>query len=58
MGLRGSDESLFLIIASRLLGEVLGKLQGPTAIYTDGSKTEDTVVFSLLKSAPFILPAV
>jgi hypothetical protein len=39
MGLRGIDESLFPIIALRLLGEVVGELQGPTAIYTDGSKT-------------------
>jgi hypothetical protein len=36
MGLRGVDESLFPIIAPRLLGEVLGELQGPTVIYTDG----------------------
>jgi hypothetical protein len=43
MGLRGIDESLFPIIAPRLLGEVLGELQRPTAIYTDGSKTEDLV---------------
>jgi hypothetical protein len=40
MGLRGFDESLFPKIAPRLLGEVLCELQGPTAIYTDGSKTE------------------
>jgi hypothetical protein len=40
MGLRGIDESIFPIIAPRLLGEVLGELQGPTDIYTDGSKTE------------------
>jgi hypothetical protein len=39
MGLRGIDESLFSIIASKLLGKVLGELQGPTAINTDGSKT-------------------
>jgi hypothetical protein len=38
MGLRGVDQSLFPIIAPRLLGEVLGELQGPTAIYTDGSR--------------------
>jgi hypothetical protein len=31
MGLRGIDESL---------SEVVEELQGPTAIYTDGSKTE------------------
>jgi hypothetical protein len=54
---------------------VLGELQRPTAIYTDGSKTEDlvgigkfldctvldcldTVVFSLLRCAPFILLAI
>jgi hypothetical protein len=63
---------------AKLLYEVLGKLQGPTAIHTDGSKTEDwselgyfwmpgtrivlaclgTVVFSPLKCAPFILPAI
>jgi hypothetical protein len=43
MGLRGVDESLFPIIAPRLLGEVLGELQGPPAIYTDGSKTEGLV---------------
>jgi hypothetical protein len=58
--------------------QVLGELQGPTIIYTDGSKTEglveigiflddrartvldclDTVVFSPLKCAPFIFPAI
>jgi hypothetical protein len=43
MGLRGVDESLFPIISPKLLGEVLGELQGPTAIYTDGSKTEGLV---------------
>jgi hypothetical protein len=43
MSLRCIDESLFPIIAQRLLGEVLGKLQGPSAIYTDGSKTEGLV---------------
>jgi hypothetical protein len=43
MGLRGVDESLCPIIAPSLLGEVLGELQGPTAIYTDGSKTEGLV---------------
>jgi hypothetical protein len=43
MGLKGVDESLFPIIALRLLGEVLGELQGPTAIYTDGSKTKGLV---------------
>jgi hypothetical protein len=32
MGLKGIDESLFPIIALRLLGEVLGELQGPTTI--------------------------
>jgi hypothetical protein len=36
MGLRGIDESLFPIIAPRLLDEVHGELQRPTAIYTDG----------------------
>jgi hypothetical protein len=45
MGLRGVDESLFPIIAPKLLGEELGELQGPTAIYTDGSKTEGLVGF-------------
>jgi ribonuclease HI len=40
----GVDESLFpIIIAPRLLGEVLGELQVPTTIYTDGSKTEGLV---------------
>jgi hypothetical protein len=43
MGLRGVDESLFPKIAPRLLGEVHGELQGPTAIYTDRSKTEGLV---------------
>jgi hypothetical protein len=43
MGLRSVDESLFPIIAPRLLDELLGELQGPTAIYTDGSKTEGLV---------------
>jgi ribonuclease HI len=43
MGLRGVDDSLFPIIAPRLLGEVLGELQRPTAIYTDGSKTKGLV---------------
>jgi hypothetical protein len=47
MGLRGIDESLFPIIAPRLLGEVLGELQGPTAIYADGSKTEGLVGFGI-----------
>jgi hypothetical protein len=28
MGLRGVDDSLFLIIAPKLLGEVVGELQG------------------------------
>jgi hypothetical protein len=40
MVLWGADAPLFPIIAPRLLGEVLGELQGPTTIYTDGSKTE------------------
>jgi hypothetical protein len=40
MGLRGVDESLFPIIAARLLDEALGELHEPTAIYTDGSKTK------------------
>jgi hypothetical protein len=43
MGLRDVDESLFPLIAPRLLGEVLGELQGPTTIYTDGSKTKGLV---------------
>jgi hypothetical protein len=43
MGLRGVDESLFPIIAPRLLGKVLGELQKSTFIYTDGSKTEGLV---------------
>jgi hypothetical protein len=47
MGLRGIDESLFPIIAPRLLGEVLEELQGPTAIYTDGSKTDGLVRFGI-----------
>jgi transcription initiation factor IIE alpha subunit len=40
MGLKGINESLFPIIGPRLLDEVLVELQGPTAVYTDGSKTE------------------
>jgi hypothetical protein len=40
MRLRVVDESLFPIIAPRLLGEVLGELQGPHYIYTNGSNTE------------------
>jgi hypothetical protein len=43
MGLRGVDESLFPIIAPRLLDEVLGELQEPITIYTDGSMTEGLV---------------
>jgi hypothetical protein len=43
MGLRGIGELFFPIIASRLLGKVLGELQGPITIYTDGSKTEGLV---------------
>jgi hypothetical protein len=43
MGLRGVDETLFPIIALRLLGEVHGKLRGPTAIFTDGSKIKGLV---------------
>jgi hypothetical protein len=34
-------------IAPRLLGEVLGELQRPTAIYIDGSKTEGSVGFGI-----------
>jgi hypothetical protein len=60
MGLRGIDKSLFPIIVPRLLGEVLGELQGPSAIYTDGSKTEGLVGFEVLldekDSYRFILP--
>jgi hypothetical protein len=47
MGLRGIDESLFSIIAPRHLAEVLWKLQEPTAIYTDGLKTEGLVGFGM-----------
>jgi hypothetical protein len=47
MDSRGVDESLFPIIAPRLLGEVLRELQRPTAIYTDGSKTEGLVGFGI-----------
>jgi hypothetical protein len=39
-GLRCINESLFPIIAPRLLGKVLWELQGPTAFYTDGSKSD------------------
>jgi hypothetical protein len=45
--LRGIDESLFPIIAPSILGEVLGEFQGPTAIYTDGSKSEGLVGFGI-----------
>jgi hypothetical protein len=48
MGLRVVHESLFPIIASRLLGEVLEELQSTTAIYTDGSKTEGLVGIGIL----------
>jgi hypothetical protein len=54
MGLKGIDESLFPIIASKLLGEVLRELQEPTviplyhlSIYTNGSKTGDLVIFGI-----------
>jgi hypothetical protein len=47
MGLKGIDEPLFPIIAPRLLGEVVEELQGPTAIYTDGSKTDGLVRFGI-----------
>jgi hypothetical protein len=47
IGLRGIDESLFPIIAQTLLGEVLGKLQEPIAIYTDGSKSKGLVGFGI-----------
>jgi hypothetical protein len=46
-GLRGIDESLFPNIAPKILGEVLGELQRPTAIYTDVSKTEGLVRFGI-----------
>jgi ribonuclease HI len=39
----GFDESLFPIIAPRLLGEVLGELQRPTTIYTNESKNEGLI---------------
>jgi hypothetical protein len=32
---------------NEVLGEVLGELQGPTAIYTEGSKTEGLVVIGI-----------
>jgi hypothetical protein len=47
MGLRGFNDSLFPIIAPRLLSEVLGELQGPTATYTNGSKSENLVRFGV-----------
>jgi hypothetical protein len=47
MGFKGIDKSLYPILAPRLLGEVIGELQGPTAIYTDGSKTEVLVGFGI-----------
>jgi hypothetical protein len=53
MGLKGIDESMFPIIAPRLLGEVFGKLQGQTTIYIDGSKTE-----GLVGCTPLILPSI
>jgi hypothetical protein len=43
MGLRGVDESLFLIIPPRLLDEMHAELQEPIAIYIDGSKTNSLV---------------
>jgi hypothetical protein len=43
IGLKDIDESLYPIIAPRFLGEVLRELQRPTAIYTNGSKTEGLV---------------
>jgi hypothetical protein len=48
MGFWDIDESLFPIIAPRRLGEVLRELQRPTAINTDGSKTEILVGFGRL----------
>jgi hypothetical protein len=42
------EETLFSIIAPILLDEVLGELQSPTAIYTDGSKTQGLVGFGIL----------
>jgi ribonuclease HI len=56
MGLRGVDESLFPIIAPRLLDEVLGELRGPTAIYTNGSKTEVLVGIGIFLDDSFKLP--
>jgi hypothetical protein len=47
MGFRGIDESLFPITAPRLMGEVLEEAQGPTIIYTDGSKTDGLIVFGI-----------
>jgi hypothetical protein len=45
MGLRGIYESLFPIIAPRLLGAQ--GAWGPSAIYTDGSKSEGLVGFGI-----------
>jgi hypothetical protein len=49
MGVRGLDELLFPLIALRLLGagNSFGELQRPTAIHTDGSKTEGLVEFKI-----------
>jgi hypothetical protein len=48
MGFKGIDESLYLLIAPRLLVlELLGKLQRPTAINTNGSKSEGLVGFGV-----------
>jgi hypothetical protein len=47
MGLRSIDESLFPVIAPKLLVEVLGELQGPTAIHFDGSKAEGWFGFGI-----------
>jgi hypothetical protein len=47
MGLWSVDESLFPIFVPRLLSQMFEELQGPTVIYTDGSKTEGLVGISI-----------
>jgi hypothetical protein len=47
MDLRGIDESVYPMIAPKLLGEVLWEPQGPTTIYIDGSKTEGLIGFGI-----------
>jgi hypothetical protein len=47
MSFNGFDESLYPMNAPGLLDEVLEELQGPTAIYADGSKTESLVRFGV-----------